>query len=81
MVMDNGVMGLWGRIDTQVHADNHPSHIMFRVVVSEHTNANDHPLLELNQIGDELGPHTFIQWVGVVLHTYSCIYPTPHKSR
>ena len=74
-------MGLWGWINTQVHADNHPSHIMFRGVGGfEHTNAYDHPLFEFNQIRDELGPNTFMQWVGVVFHTCSCIYPTLNKS-
>ena len=37
-------------------------------------------MLEFNQIGDELGPNTFMQWVGVVFHTCSCIYPTLNKS-
>ena len=36
-------------------------------------------MLEFNQIGDELGPNTFMQWVGVVFHTCSCIYPTLNK--
>ena len=53
---------------------------MFWGLLSEHTNAYDQPLLELNHFGVELGPHTFLQWVGVLFHTYSCIYPTPHKS-